>query len=84
MTTLQMGRAYPISEPRRLKTKPDMEGNRYEFDGNFIQAWPNKTIRVIGVDQDGVWCRKEYKPKHMPKWLKRGVKEVGKKVQAQA
>lgn len=82
MTTLQLGRAYPLSEPRPLKTRPNKDGVQYPFDGTFIQAWPNKTIRVIGVDQDGVWCRKEYKPKKMPKWLKRGVKEVGKRVQS--
>ena len=77
MNTLQRGRAYPLGETRTLKTKRNHIGEKYEFETTWLQPWLDDTIRVLGVDQDGVWCRREYKVDKLPKWLKRGIKKIG-------
>lgn len=77
MTKLQHGIAYPIKGPR-LTTKKNKQGKRYQFDGSHFQLRPKKTIRVWGQDDQGVWCRVEYKYKEVPKWLRRGIRKHGK------
>ena len=77
MNTLQKGRAYPLTETRTLKTKRDSFGQKYEFESTWLQPWLDDTVRVLGLDQDGVWCRKQYKLKKLPKWLKRGIRQIG-------
>ena len=77
MNTLQKGRAYPVNEPRILKTKRDAFGNKYEFVCAWFQPWPGNRVRALGLDDEGIWCRREYKLKKLPKWLKRGIEEIG-------
>lgn len=83
MSKLQKGQAYPLGESRVLKTKRDHFGNKYEFMGAWFQPWIDDEVRVIGVDDDGIWCRREYKVSKLPKWLKRGIKNIGE-MQTQA
>lgn len=82
MSTLQLGRAYPIDE-RPMKTKRNHEGNKFEFRATFLQLWLKHKVRVWGRDEDGVWCRRTYKFNKLPKWLRRGIKKIGK-MQAKA
>jgi len=72
-----MGRAYPIDE-RPMKTKRDELGRTFEFRATHLQIWLKNKIRVWGPDKDGIWCRRSYKLKKLPKWLRRGIKKIGK------
>lgn len=83
MSKLQRGRAYPLGESRTLKTKRDHLGEKYEFPSTWLQVWLDDEVRVLGLDADGVWCRREYKLDKLPKWLKRGIKNIGE-MQTQA
>lgn len=75
MTTIQIGRAYPFDGPE-LRTVRDIRGKRYDFKVAHISFLRHDVVVVHGQDKLGVWCKREYKAKHAPKWLKKGIRNV--------
>jgi len=75
MKTLQMNRAYPMKGPE-LETKADDRGKTYKFNVSAVALVSRQTVVVYGQDKYEVWCKKTFKTKTMPKWLKRGLREL--------
>lgn len=82
MTIIQLGRAYPL-KARELTTKKDKNGRTYKFHSSHFALTSRTTVRVYGRDEDGAWASLDFKTKHAPKWLRRGIQDV-EKMQAKA
>ena len=81
MTIIQLNRAYPL-KPRLLTTKKDDKGKTYEFSSSHFAMTTRSTVRVFGRDCDGAWAHLDFKLKHAPGWLRRGINDA-EKVQAE-
>jgi hypothetical protein len=75
MKTIQLHRAYPLKGPE-LETKADEKGKTYKFNVSAVAVVDRATVVVYGQDKHEVWCKKAFKAKTMPKWLKRGLREL--------
>jgi hypothetical protein len=75
MKTLQLHRAYPMKGPE-LETKRDDRGKTYKFNVSAVALIARDTVVVYGQDKYEVWCKKQFKTKTMPKWLKRGLRDL--------
>lgn len=74
MTTIVIGQAYPLAGPE-LKTKPNLRGITYTFRVSSMTFLNHNIVVVRGQDKHEVWCKREYKVKQAPKWLKEGIRQ---------
>lgn len=75
MTTLQIGRAYPI-KARKLTSKKDENGKTWDFMASHFTMLDRRTVRVFGRDCDGAWAHLNFKLKDLPSWLRRGIRNA--------
>ena len=73
--TINLQTVYPM-KPRELFTKRDKAGVVHKFKGTAFVMPSDKTIRVYGLDEKGVWCTLDFKVTLAPKWLRRALRDA--------
>ncbi len=73
--TFQIGRAYPVDGPE-LESKQDKFKKTYKFKVSHFVVMSPERVRVYGQCEDKAWCTLDYKPRTLPKWLRRKMEKA--------